>query len=315
MIPRRKRGVKLDIFLIVWYPFLNQGQGHIDNQMPRRQSFMIDVYAVSQKLHMRARNSQRRKKMAPPGGNFISRTANWLVTQAPDWLGDALMGSLLLWFTGRARQGSGRDAPLVDVRGQVLADLLPRADYSTIWSRLEIAGRQRTENYMVSMLGKVPQGLRKDVYPALNAMSDEDFEQALELLHHDAVVQFCQRVALLASPTFQSAVVRAREAIEWGRRRSDEINHWMERVARETTAPPMRQAVRKGCSVALLGLLGIPTLLGCLLLMFLGVIDISKKGKWALVLLIGVGSLFFIIRALFRRHRSRRAIVFPPPVI
>lgn len=114
------------------------------------------------------------------------------------------------WFTGKI---SVEPTAREDVRGQLLDDIrkLSKVEREVLWRRHAEASERREENRFVILLSKIPRGVRGDVFSALAKMPDDQFWQALELLHHDAVWQFLEHALLHAGPALRQAWQAARE--------------------------------------------------------------------------------------------------------
>lgn len=156
----------------------------------------------------------------------------------PHLFSDLTVAGIIYWITGKQKDSTVKDAPYIDVRGELLADLLPRNTYPNLWRRHGEASVAKTENRFVTLLAKVPKrpvDLRKTVFPALEAMSDQEFNQALEELHHDRVWEFLQLVALHASPVFKAAWEAARKVASTGYEGAKKVDVWLAQRARTGT--------------------------------------------------------------------------------
>lgn len=157
------------------------------------------------KLFRRAKARGRWKMAQAAATGFWSKIQDLIF---PHLFSDLTVAGIIYWLTGKQKEGTAKDAPYIDVRGELLADMLPRSAYPNLWRRHGEASVAKTENRFVKLLAKVPKrpvDLRKTVFPGLEAMSDAEFNQALEELHHDMIWQFLERVALHGGPVFKAA--------------------------------------------------------------------------------------------------------------
>lgn len=169
--------------------------------------------------------------------------------------------NLRAWLTGRVSVESKKE----DVRGQLLADLVTiQPPLENLRRRHREALATHRENRWVSLLIKVPHDVRSVVLPALDAMWDEEFEQALELLEHDALMQFCQRIISKTSPAFR----RAWEAIQPRLQQyivpetGERFHRYTETVEQEHNWNLHRaQEARRGCFRILIWGLSVPIIL------------------------------------------------------
>lgn len=188
-------------------------------------------------------SSQEVRKMAQAGTtSFWSKVQDLIF---PHLFSDLTVAGIIYWFTGKQREGTAKDAPYVDVRGELLADMLPRSDYPNLWRRHGEASVAKTENRFVTLLAKVPKrpvDLRKTVFPALEDMSDTEFNQALDALHQDALWQFLERVALHASPAFKAAWEQANRVWAWGQTHGKALDTWLAKQAEAMSGPGGRSA-------------------------------------------------------------------------
>lgn len=98
-----------------------------------------------------------------------------------------------------------------DKRAELLGDLMSMhaADTDNLWRWHREATAELRENRFVSLLCKIPKEIRKDVLEALNHMDDNEFQQALNLLEHDIVVQAAKRTAAAVSGGLEAAAQKA----------------------------------------------------------------------------------------------------------
>lgn len=140
-------------------------------------------------------------------GSWLGRAAGKVAEELPPEL---ISVGLVHWLFGKRRETP--TSPYVDVRGKFEADLIrieneAGAPLQNIRRRLLEAKAEYRENRMVTLLTKIPDdfGIRKEVYLALDGAADEQFEQSLDDLEHDAVWQFLGRICHLAGPRLQAA--------------------------------------------------------------------------------------------------------------
>lgn len=143
---------------------------------------------------------------------------------------------ILQWFTGRKKKHGENDTLLVDVRAQLLADLYPEGKnpYPKIWARHKQASLVNEENCFVLLLAKIPHepvNLRKVLFPVLNDLNDDQFNQALELLEHDALIQFLKRMAPHASSSFKKAWHIVELVLVEAEKRKIKLEGWLSSVA------------------------------------------------------------------------------------
>lgn len=112
-------------------------------------------------------------------------------------------------FKKMTQEGAGHVADhiglsFVDKRAELMEDLLnmPAEQTDNLWRRHHEATAANTENRFVNLLTKIPKENRLYFLGILNEMSDETFNQTLQLLEHDVIAQFLKR---LTSSTHKTA--------------------------------------------------------------------------------------------------------------
>lgn len=106
------------------------------------------------------------------------------------------------------------EAVFRDLRGELLTDLaaLPQEDTRNLWRRHREASAAKRENRFVTLLTKIPREKRAEIFVILDRASDEEFEQALNLLEHDVIPQFLGRVWQRAGKTLRPLVAEVDRA-------------------------------------------------------------------------------------------------------
>lgn len=143
------------------------------------------------------------------GGNIRDRLMNILFEELPAELIilPAVYGLMYL-VTGKTKAGPQKDAPIVDVRAQLLADLLElrrTGNMDNIFRRhLEaLKGKWRySENTLVRLLAKFPTERRKAAMEVLNQLSDQEFDQMMEFLLDNPIRQTWQRIVKVLFPSW-----------------------------------------------------------------------------------------------------------------
>ena len=177
---------------------------------------------------------------------------------------DLLFMTIFHWVMGKRKEG--KDAPAIDVRGELLGDLSAveekHGKMENIWRHRGEWAAKKLENRFWMLLAKIPREaeVRETVFTSLNAMGDDEFAAAMEELNNDAVWQFCQRVTMHASPAFQKAWEAVKQADQLRRQAGDRFHGWTEAVE-QARSDELSARAHRGCLWMVLWGLSIPIFL------------------------------------------------------
>lgn len=166
----------------------------------------------------------------------------------PHLFSDALVSGTIAWFQGKRREGTGKDAPYVHVRGQFLADLTKvgreHGNFPNIRRRMQeaLAGRTLfTEDQVVKLLATIPRGEGQEImFPSLEDMDDGEFWRNMEHLHQNLIPQWVTMIVAHLTPVakaklggvVQGAYAQGKKVDDWLEQRAQTI-----RTQQETATP------------------------------------------------------------------------------
>lgn len=134
------------------------------------------------------------------------------------------MLSLYHIFTGKRREG--KEGPTIDDRGEVVGHILASfGPGDPLWDRLTKAVSEKRDNELVRCLAKIPREpaeQRADAFRKLNALGEKEFGEAVELLRHNVITQFFERMTLKVPAGWKDipairalGVETAEKSMEW----------------------------------------------------------------------------------------------------